>query len=92
MNFGFKDIAGYIFGDNVAPDQSGPEKIAMTAPVTIQETEETLGYTVSFVMPAEWTIETLPIPNNKKVAIQEVPAQKMASISWHGNVPTEKHV
>lgn len=38
MNSGFRDIAGFIFGKNVAPNKDQPQKIAMTAPVTIKPT------------------------------------------------------
>lgn len=38
MNQGFRDIAGFIFGNNVAQDKNQPEKIAMTAPVTVKRT------------------------------------------------------
>jgi c-di-GMP-related signal transduction protein len=63
---GFDVLAGYIFGKNVskqkietaAPVQtSRSEKIAMTTPVTV--TGES-SFTVAFIMPSAYTLETLP--------------------------------
>ncbi len=91
LNKGFSIIAGYIFGDNTAQ-----EKIAMTAPVT-QKTSEKIAMTapvvaslegssrvISFVMPASYTLATLPVPNDARVSLKEVPAQKIAVLrfSW----------
>jgi len=87
---GFRVIADYIFGNN-----TGEEKIAMTAPV--QETEsEKIAMTVpvletensdttrsiSFVMPGKYTMENIPKPNNKKVVLREVPKQKVAALAF----------
>jgi hypothetical protein len=52
---GFRVLAGYIFGGN----ESG-EKIAMTVPVA--QTPEGDTWTVSFMMPASYTMDTLPTP------------------------------
>ena len=59
------------------------KKIAMTAPVTRTETEEGL-YETSFIMPREWTMETLPIPNNKQVSLKEVAASQKAVWTFGG--------
>lgn len=57
---GFRVLAGYIFGGNA----SG-EKIAMTVPVA--QTPAGEGWTVSFMMPARYTTETLPAPRTDAI-------------------------
>ena len=85
---GFRRLAGYIFGGNrtresmdmTAPVQS--EKMDMTAPVgTIGEAGR---YTISFVMPSKYTMETLPIPNDPRVQTRQVPARKIAALVFSG--------
>ena len=88
---GFRIIADYIFGNNstlqkvamTAPvTQQGGEKIAMTAPVTQQG--EGQSWVVRFVMPASYTMETLPKPNNPAVTLKEVPGKRFAVIRFSG--------
>ena len=90
-NSGFRPLADFIFGNNTARskiDMTAPvtrvksEKIAMTAPVT--RTLEDDVWTVAFVMPKEWTMETLPVPNNSDVTLREVPGELMATIKFAG--------
>lgn len=91
INQGFRIIADYIFGNN-APAQ----KIAMTAPV-IQQPSEKIAMTapviqqgdgnqwkVRFVMPADYTMDTLPKPNNHAVKLEEIPAKRFAVIRFSG--------
>lgn len=88
---GFRILADYIFGNNTtqkklamtAPVQEQQsEKLAMTAPVFEQTGENTR--TISFVMPFEYTIETLPKPNNPNIRIVSHGEQKVAALrfSW----------
>ena len=97
---GFKTLADYIFGNNTAPtggsskismtapvtmqSEAGNEsqKIAMTAPVSMQQ--ENGKWRVQFTMPSQYTMQTLPKPNNPNVEIIEVPAQTYGVIkfSW----------
>jgi len=88
---GFRTIAGYIFGNNLsslkvpmtaAVTQQASEKIAMTAPVTQQGDGET--WHVRFVMPANYTTDTLPKPNNPAVKIKEIAAKRFAVIRFSG--------
>lgn len=60
------------------------EKIAMTVPVNTQEGVGGGTYTISFVMPSKYTLETLPEPNDKRVMLREVSARKVAvrRFSW----------
>jgi SOUL heme-binding protein len=92
---GFRLIAAYIFGQNQVS-----EKIAMTAPVTVEEKapqsakiamtapvgiESKAGkWTVSFVMPTEYTMESIPKPINPQVQLRQIPAVKKAVISFTG--------
>jgi hypothetical protein len=92
---GFRLIAAYIFGQNQVS-----EKIAMTAPVNVEEKipqsakiamttpvgiESKAGkWTVSFVMPAEYTMESIPKPINPQVQLRQIPAVKKAVISFTG--------
>jgi len=70
---GFPIVAGYIFGENTSQD-----KIAMTAPVNTEQEKADGTYKVSFVMPSEYTLETLPIPNDSRVSLKKVPSHKVA--------------
>jgi hypothetical protein len=99
---GFKLIADFIFGNNTA--QSGKsEKISMTAPVAVKASAEKIsmtapvglqqsnkGWRVYFVMPSQYTLQTLPKPNNPKVSIKLIPTQKFAVIRFSGLIGEEK--
>jgi len=88
---GFRIIADYIFGNNTASKkvpmtapvtQQGSEKIAMTAPVTQQGDGKS--WRVAFIMPSEYTMDTLPKPNNPAVELKEVPAKRFGVIRFSG--------
>lgn len=78
---GFRRVAGYIFGDNLAPTGES-RKITMTAPVTVEPKEE--GWRLHFVMPSQEGLTTLPKPNNPEVKIREVPAHEVAAVRFSG--------
>jgi SOUL heme-binding protein len=100
-NIGFRPLADFIFGNNQSAEQiamtapvttqpqSSGTKIAMTAPVTTASNGANL-YTVRFSMPAEWTLETLPRPNNAAVKIIELPPQKIVAIRFVGDRSNEQ--
>jgi hypothetical protein len=89
-NQGFRILAGYIFGGNqgsrkiemTAPVVQTPVQIAMTAPVS--QRAVTGGYVVQFAMPREWTLETLPQPNDARVTLRAVPARTVAVAGYSG--------
>ncbi len=66
----------------VQPVAEQSEKIAMTTPVTMAQSGEQ--WRMHFVMPAEYNMQTLPIPNNPKVKLREIPAHKYAAIRFSG--------
>ena len=81
----FRTLADYIFGNNISmtsPVLTEGEKIAMTAPV-LSDNGQT-SWTMSFSMPSEYTLETLPTPKNPNVKIQEVDEKTMATIRFSG--------
>lgn len=93
---GFRLLADYIFGNNTARTkiamtapvaQTRNEKIAMTAPVA--QTRDGSGWRVRFFMPAKYTRETLPQPNNPAVQIVEVPAETMAVLRFSNSRSAE---
>jgi len=84
---GFRLIADYIFGNNQSitqPDRS--EKIAMTAPVTVEPDPDTQGgqWRMHFVMPSSYRLQTLPKPNNSAVRLREVSEGLFAVIRFSG--------
>ena len=96
---GFRVLADYIFGNNrarseiamTAPVTRTPsQKIDMTAPVISTPSDEGV-WTVSFVMPSKWTMETLPVPNNPAVSIREIPGELLAAIRFSGSGRMETH-
>jgi len=91
-NKAFNRLFRYISGDNrsrdkvamTAPVSQEPmgEKIKMTAPVGQQRVQER--WAVSFTMPSSYTLETLPEPEDPQVTLRQVPARRMAAVSYSG--------
>jgi hypothetical protein len=91
INEGFRLIAAYIFGANepsakismTAPvQQQAKQTIAMNAPVT-QRANKGI-WLVSFIMPNDWTMKTLPTPKDERVRLAPVPAKRMVVIRFSG--------
>ena len=76
-NDAFRIIAGYIFGNN-----KKRQKIAMTTPVIIDD--ETKDSKFSFVMPSEYTLDTLPEPIDSRVKLVKVEPYKVAVLRFSG--------
>lgn len=91
-NKAFNRLFRYISGDNrlrakvemTAPVSQEPrgEKIKMTAPVSIQPAQTR--WAVSFMMPASYTLETLPEPEDPEIIIRQVPSRKIAAVMYSG--------
>lgn len=93
-NAGFRRLADFIFGNN-----SVRASIAMTAPVgqeagssrndiTAPVAQEQSGgqWRIVFFMPARYTAETLPRPNDPAVRIVTVPPQTVAIYRYTGAI------
>ena len=91
---GFRLLAGFIFGNNKTKqsiEMTSPvlqknltsEKIKMTAPVEMQAVEAS--YYIRFYMPAIYTKESLPVPNDSRVQIIEHPGGLYAAKSYSGS-------
>ena len=91
---GFRPLASYIFakereGESIAmtaPVTQERERIAMTAPVTQSPSNEGTAdaWVVRFVMPAEYSLETLPPPANPDVQLRRLPESRRAAIRFSG--------
>lgn len=98
-NVAFRPLFNYISGDNgkkesismTAPvnQQNLSEKISMTAPVSQTAAEDK--YAVSFVMPSEYTMETIPEPLDTSVVIKQIPVQTMAAVRYSGTWSQKKY-
>ena len=78
---GFRRVAGYIFGENKnSIGQS--EKIQMTAPVTVKPDNE--GWVLHFVMPSNYDMSQLPVPNNNSILLKKIEAHLAAVIIFSG--------
>jgi len=91
INKGFRLIADYILGNNTTKEnvamtspviQETSQKIAMTSPVTQEGTEGK--WKERFVMPASYTIDNLPKPNNTEVNLKNIPNKYFVVIRFSG--------
>jgi len=93
-NEGFRRLFRYITGGNSSAEKiemTAPvarssaaegEKIAMTSPVQRSAAEE--GEAVSFMLPSKYTMETAPVPADKRIRVKEVPARLVAVVRYSG--------
>lgn len=92
-NRAFRKLFNYISGDNSTADKiamTAPvtqqkkqsEKIAMTAPVGQRATPD--GWAVSFMMPASYTMETIPQPDDPAVVLRHIPEYRAVAIRYSG--------
>ena len=91
-NEGFRRLFAYISGENTkkqsismtAPvsQETGSKKIAMTAPVEQEKKDNR--WRITFLMPAEYTLETLPEPNDTRVRLTEESGRLMVAVKYSG--------
>ena len=104
-NEGFRRLAGYIFGKNkgraklamtapVGQRSEGSEresestKLAMTAPVGQVRNGDL--WTITFTMPANETLATLPEPDDNRVVLRESPPVRVAVVRFRGRWDPER--
>jgi hypothetical protein len=89
---GFRLLAAYIFGGNkrrqsiamtapVAQERTGQE-ITRTAPVA--QTQGSGAWLVRFTMPAAYSLETLPQPNDARIQLRPLPPTRFAVVRFSG--------
>ncbi|MHC4371405.1 MAG: SOUL family heme-binding protein, partial [Planctomycetota bacterium] len=61
----------------------------MTAPVNQEKSDGE--YSVTFLMPSKYTMETLPEPLDPRVRLREIPARKIAAIRYSGSWSKKKY-
>lgn len=96
-NRAFRSLASYIGGRNttrrtiamtapvVQEEQStAGTSIAMTSPVVQEPGAEPGRHRVAFVMPSEFTADTLPVPQDARVHTRTVPAHLAAAVRYSG--------
>jgi hypothetical protein len=69
--------------------QRDGEKIAMTAPVGQEAVGER--WAVTFMMPANYTLETLPVPTDEKVRLRAIPSRRMAAVRYSGTWSRQRY-
>jgi hypothetical protein len=96
----FRPLFDYISGANqarskiamtapVSQEQPG-ENIAMTAPVSQQRAQGQ--WAVSFMMPAAYTMDTLPTPLDPRITLRQIPARRVAAVRYSGFWSEEKYL
>ncbi len=99
-NIAFSRLFKYISGGNRTRDkismtapvsqESQGEKISMTTPVGQEKVQGK--WAVSFMMPASYTMETLPIPDEPTIKLRQVPARRIAAVRYSGFWSEEKYL
>ena len=79
---GFRILADFISGKNISKDQNTSSKIQMTRPVL--QTKQKNKWRVSFFMPDQWTLQSLPQPKNKNISIKKVNQRTISAIRFSG--------
>lgn len=80
---GFDTLFSYISGNN-----KENKKIEMTTPVLNDLGKEQS--TIAFVMPKEYSMDSLPKPLNTEIQLKEIPVRQVAAITFSGNINPAK--
>jgi len=96
----FEEAGSEAFGrlfDYISGNNKSRQKVAMTSPVgqaatsqkidmtsPVGQKKENGSWAVSFMMPASFTLETLPEPKDPSVIIRQVPARHIAAVRYSG--------
>lgn len=92
-NKAFGVLVGFISGRNSASTkvamtapvvQQASTRIAMTSPVVQEPGVEPGRQVVAFVMPAEFSLDTLPTPSDPRITVRRVPTQVAAARTFTG--------
>jgi len=92
LNKWFRVLAGYIFWWNTSKEsismtapvtdtEKKSEKIAMTTPVSDVDTWNDI-HKVRFALPREYSLETLPIPDNNSIQLKQIASYRAAALSY----------
>ncbi len=99
-NLAFRRLFAYI-----SEDKRPQGKIAMTTPViqqpllkssetgaeAVQEVDKVNRYRFAFVMPKSYPLESLPVPDNAEVTLEDVPARLMAVRRYSGTWSEDRY-
>ncbi len=98
-NIGFRRLFAYISGENrkqesiamTAPVSQEPtsEKIAMTAPVSQERQDDK--WVINFLVPSQYTFETVPQPLDPKVMLRQIPERLIAAYKYSGTWSQERY-
>lgn len=86
VDAGFDDAGDIAFGRlfrYISGRNEGSRKISMTAPVR-QVPAENGGHRIAFIVPVEFTRDTVPHPSDSQIEIREEPARKLAVLRYSG--------
>ncbi|MCC6008412.1 MAG: heme-binding protein [Rhodobacteraceae bacterium] len=76
---GFRVLAGYIFGGN-----ADGARIAMTTPVTQEPQDGGDLWQIRFALPEEWRRERLPAPDDTRIRLVDVAAERRVVLVFSG--------
>lgn len=94
---GFRALAGYIFGGNspgariemtTPVSAAAGTRIDMTAPVSASAADGS--WSVAFMMPSPWTLQTLPRPDDPRIELVEVPGGRWAARTFSGRARNDR--
>lgn len=80
----FKKLAAYIFEGH-----KNEEQVPMTSPV-LQHEDPSGAWSMSFIMPPQYTLQTAPKPKNPEIVLEEVEPYDAAAVSYAGNNKLDK--
>lgn len=93
-NRAFGVLVAFISGRNAtrgkvamtAPvlQEEASTRVAMTAPVIQEPAGQPGRHVVAFVMPSEFTLDSLPTPTDTRIRVREIPTQLAAARSFTG--------
>ncbi len=93
-NRAFAVLVAFISGQNssrgkvamTAPviQQPASTRIAMTSPVVQESCAEPGRHVVAFVMPAEFSLDSLPTPADPRIRVREIPAEVAVAKEFTG--------